>query len=354
MNSQRKSTSSKKRSRISPQMMKLNQQFQSLKVNNNEECNIKKMECVKQPTKSIINKNVQHGTITQTLENLKWPLHIAMKLNPKPIDEVELHNDMYKTGQYLSIDILEDRFSVVTDDLKIQQRYRTTRPVIKSLIGSNTAISKLIDEKRIVYYSGNTTIDKAQVIFLDDRCHGDMHQMNIRVQIANSITGSSRVLLAEGCGPDKITFNLEERDVLFGPNLIVYENDYYSGWDDLFTTAISLTTVRQRLHKDALEALGTECVKQLDYQFVQDSDFRTECLWNNINTIAANFPDSKILIFTGSYHSNDSWIHSNLLYSNFKFCIIGSQMDPDLEQRFKDTNMKLEYVRQYYLRTIQQ
>ena len=236
---------------------------------------------------------------------------------------------------------------------------------LKELIDPQGKITHLIDQSSISRYIGNATVDKAQIILLDDNRHGDAAQALIRGEITNSVKGKKNTLLFEGCGNETMYFNEAIISQIFGPNLDWdLKKSFMAGWDDEIEHKKGLENIRHvfqdyNLRKDKINSTLNKMIdlvndleiselkqdniqnildkldpdfKQLSnidasfsktYQcFEKGSHNRTINEWKTIQKFHSFYPEDKIIVFAGAGHNHEPWMLEQLKMSGLKYCIL--------------------------------
>lgn len=258
--------------------------------------------------------------------------------------------------------------------------------ILQQIIDPKEKLKALINAGKIARYSGNAPVHEAQVIFLDDKCHGDKEQALVRGEIANALKGGNNILLCEGFGTETMYFSEEVFNQAFAPNLDYdLKTSFTAGWDDSITHKASLEKIRsgiedaeqlkdfcensiQRLTTnlqsiqispaalnspdDFLKTMGFDLgtlsrlvtsVSKVQEATGKDAHIRTTSAWDAIQKFRVMFPDSKIFIFGGAGHNNEPWMLEQLKNDGLKYCIL----TPVQYQEITKENA-LDYAKQYY------
>jgi hypothetical protein len=201
---------------------------------------------------------------------------------------------------------------------------------LSNIVDPKGQLKSLIEAGKISQIRGNTTVDQAQVILLDDTNHTNREQPYVRGEIANRLKGNENVYLSEACDSSKIFFTRDEINHHFAPNLELHNGtkDYLSGWDD------------ECVHKKSMEALirgfqefelskknsNPEMAKNgvLDLLSVigEKGHQRTVSEWGAIKEKHQVFPNAKILDFGGRGHHSEKWLHEQLSNNQLRYAQI--------------------------------
>lgn len=237
---------------------------------------------------------------------------------------------------------------------------------LHDIIDPKHLLTNLLQDGKITHFFGNAPVDEAQIILLDDVCHGDKQQALVRGEIANALKGPDNILLCEGYGSQTMFFSEAEFNHAFAPNLDYdLRKSFTAGWDDEFVVKTSLVKVKNALHdlsevaeivkgglpqnleeSFALKARVEEIAPSLDEVIDKEAHERTTKGWETMQQFHQLYPQAKIICFAGAGHNQELWLIDELKKSGLKFCIL----TPLCYQEFKTAEEAFESAKSYYLK----
>lgn len=236
---------------------------------------------------------------------------------------------------------------------------------LHDIIDPKRLLATLFREGKITNFLGNAPVNEAQIILLDDVCHGDKQQTLVRGEIANALKGEDNILLCEGHGSETMYFSQAEFNHYFAPNLDYdLRQSFTAGWDDKFVHQNSLEKVRNALEDisemqkallqgsfQSQEEASARLAKLQEIEKVQEETEkegheRTTKGWKTIQHFHNLYPHAIILCFAGAGHNHEPWLLDQLKSSGLKFCIL----TPLRYLNFKNKEEAFERLKEYYLK----
>jgi hypothetical protein len=285
----------------------------------------------------------------------------VLKLTQHPVPDIEDNRNLFekftnptnlkslslKTQGHLTIVFAKNQMRLDSDGPYPGTLAGNRVDFLSSVMDPENRLKSLIKQGKIVQIHGNSTVDQAQVLLLDDTCHPDKQQSLIRGEIANLLKGKENVFLGESYPSSKIVFNRQEIDRCFSPNLALNQmgvKDYMCGWDDAYVYKQSKASViqtmqqinclrdrkinflRDRISTDSIETsiddLSTwlsRIADSVDEVTGKQGHLRTEVLWHTIEEKHRLFPNAKMIVFGGSRHLKEKWLHEQLSDHQLRF-----------------------------------
>ncbi len=278
-----------------------------------------------------------------------------LKLNKNPVQEnVNLLEKF--TNPWNTADLpLQDRGTVTAvfeqnaTKLVVAGRYPLEsssfpKAIVGATLDPNGKLKSLIDEGKIIRIHGNSTVDNAQVILLDDSSHLDKTtQPFIRGEVANALKGKLNVYLCEAHPSSKINFTSREIEHSFAPNLKLNQDgvkDYLSGWDDSAVYKQSKKSIIQGFQQINLSGINSGNNSNIDMALnglvdllnvvTHEADLRTDTLFKTTQEKLTVFPDATILVFGGAGHLGDKKLHEQYAKAGVRFVEITPTKPPSV------------------------
>ncbi len=205
--------------------------------------------------------------------------------------------------------------------------------LLSKIVDPTGKLKSLIEEGKIIQIKGNSTVDQAQVILLDDTSHLDrLVQPLIRGEVANALKGTENVYLCEAHPSSKIVFSQHEIENAFAPNLKLNEpgtKDYLSGWDDAQVYKQTKKSIVQGYQQINLSGLNSGNIANMNMALNglvdllnvigEDAHLRTVSLWKTTEEKHQVFPNAKIVVFGGKGHLEEKWLHEQLAAHGLRY-----------------------------------